>query len=227
MEPAMFLLCLLRTYGLFAKLGKVLVFVFMLSQPVFAAQPSKVLMLGDSLTQGYGLLDHEGLVPQLQKWFNDRGHDILFSNAGVSGDTTAGGLDRVEWMLDGQMKSVVVALGGNDMLRGIPPEASRENLRGILEILRKENRQIIVVGMVAPPNYGPEYKAQFDAIFPELAKEFDAAYIPSFFVPLMEFGLGSEELRAVMQYDGIHPNPKGVSMIVEYIGPILEQVLLP
>jgi acyl-CoA thioesterase-1 len=222
----MFSFSMLRTYGCFATLGKVLGVIFLLSSPVHAASPIKILALGDSLTQGYGLAEPDGLVPQLQNWFDTRDIAVTWINAGVSGDTTAGGLDRVEWMLDPDIECVMVALGGNDMLRGIDPSATRANLRGILDILVKQSKQIILVGMQAPANYGPEYQSSFDAIFPELAQEFGATYIPSYFVPLQSFPLGSDALRQVMQRDGIHPNERGVAMIVDYLGPILRAALI-
>lgn len=215
-----------RTYGFFSILGKAAVLVFAINFPVFATEPVKILALGDSLTQGYGLAEPDGLVPQLQSWFDQNGHRVTVINAGVSGDTTAGGLDRVEWLLDDDIDMVMVALGGNDMLRGLPPKVSRDNLRGILEILRNAKRQIILVGMTAPSNYGPDYEAEFNAIFPELAKEYGATYIPSYFAPMMHLGLGSAEMRDLMQADAIHPNEKGVLMIVDYIAPIIAQSLV-
>lgn len=222
----MFLISMSRTYGVFVALSKVLILIFGLSGSASAAEPIKVMALGDSLTQGYGLPQPDGLVAQLQAWFDTKDLAVEFINAGVSGDTTAGGLDRVAWLLDDDIQTVIVALGGNDMLRGINPDASRTNLRGILEILRDEGKDIVLVGMLAPPNYGPEYQTEFNAIFPELADEFRATYIESYFVPLMNYDLGSAELRALMQADGIHPNAKGVTKIVEYLGPILKATLL-
>ena len=221
----MFLISMSRTYGVFVALSKVLILIFGLSGGARAAEPIKVMALGDSLTQGYGLPQPDGLVAQLQAWFDTKDLAVEFINAGVSGDTTAGGLDRVAWLLDDDIQTVIVALGGNDMLRGINPDASRKNLRGILEILRDEGKDIVLVGMLAPPNYGPEYQTEFNAIFPELADEFRATYIESYFVPLMNYHLGSAELRAHMQADGIHPNAKGVGKIVEYLGPILKVTL--
>ena len=222
----MFLISMSRTYGVFVALSKVLILIFGLSGSASAAEPIKVMALGDSLTQGYGLPQPDGLVAQLQAWFDTKDLAVEFINAGVSGDTTAGGLDRVAWLLDDDIQTVIVALGGNDMLRGINPDASRKNLHGILEILRDEGKDIVLVGMLAPPNYGPEYQTEFNAIFPELADEFRATYIESYFVPLMNYDLGSAELRAHMQADGIHPNAKGVTKIVEYLGPILKATLL-
>ena len=214
-------LLLLRqvTYGAFTRLSKVLGVLFLGASVSWAQPTATILALGDSLTQGYGLPDHEGLVPQLQAWLGENGRDVRVLNGGVSGDTTAGGLDRVEWLLMNDVDGVIVALGGNDVLRGLPPAMSRDNLHGILSILRDRGLPALIVGMYAPGNFGPDYKAEFDAIYPDLAREFSALYVPSFFDALLE---GTENLQAIqefMQDDGIHPNRDGVRKIVAYIGP--------
>jgi acyl-CoA thioesterase-1 len=139
-----------------------------------------VIALGDSLTQGYGLVEEAGFVPQLQEWLRERGADVVVENHGVSGDTTAGGLARIGWALSPEADALIVALGGNDLLRGIPPEASRANLDGILAEAAARDLPVLLIGLQAPGNYGPDYKAAFDAMYPDLAEEYGALYEPSF-----------------------------------------------
>lgn len=185
----------------------------------------EIVALGDSLTAGYGLMDHEGFVPQMREWLEEHGLDVRLVNAGVSGDTTAGGLARLDWSLSRTTDGLIVALGGNDLLRGLPPEAARANLRGILEQASARGLEVLLVGMEAPGNYGPDYKAAFDAIYPELAQEFDALYFPRFFEGLLQDGKTPDALGEVMQPDGIHPNAEGVSRIVEAMGPTVAELV--
>lgn len=189
-----------------------------------AAQPVVIAALGDSLTQGYGLPPEDGLVPQLQDWLGQQGAEVRLINAGVSGDTTLGGLNRTDWTLTDEVQGLIVALGGNDILRGLDPAQSRANLEGILEKAEARNLPVLLVGMEAPGNYGPDYKAAFDAIFPELAAAHDALLYPAFFDALRKDG-DQAALAELMQPDGIHPNAKGVRLIVEAMGPkVLELV---
>ncbi len=183
------------------------------------AETVTVAALGDSLTQGYGLLPEEGFVPQLEAWLRAEGADVALINAGVSGDTTAGGLARAGWTLTPEVDAMVVTLGGNDMLRGIDPASSRENLRGILEAARTAGVAVLLVGIEAPSNYGPDYKAAFDAIYPDLAREFGVPLYPSFFGALLGDGDLAAAREAYFQADGIHPNPEGVARIVADLGP--------
>ena len=182
-----------------------------------SAQEVTIAALGDSLTQGYGLREDRGFVPQLQRWLDAQGAEARVINAGVSGDTTAGGLARVDWTLTDEVDAMIVALGGNDLLRGIDPAVARANLDGILQAAERREVEVLLVGMQAPGNYGPDYKAAFDAIYPDLAEEYDALYLDSFFA-----GLPSDdpaEVSGYMQPDGIHPNAEGVERIVSAIGP--------
>ena len=183
------------------------------------AETVTVAALGDSLTQGYGLLPEEGFVPQLEAWLRAERADVALINAGVSGDTTAGGLARVGWTLAPEVDAMIVTLGGNDMLRGIDPASSRENLRGILEAARTAGVAVLLVGLEAPSNYGPDYKAAFDAIYPDLAREFGVPLYPSFFGALLGDGDLAAAREAYFQADGIHPNPEGVGRIVADLGP--------
>lgn len=184
-----------------------------------AAETVTVAALGDSLTQGYGLPAEDGLVPVLQEWLTENGADVDLLNAGVSGDTTAGGLARVEWTLTPEVDAMIVELGGNDMLRGLAPEVAEENLRGILDAAAAADVRVLLVGLEAPGNYGPDYKAEFEAIWPDLAAEFDATLYPDLFTALRAEGDVERARAAYFQPDGIHPNAEGVRRIVEDLGP--------
>ena len=190
-----------------------------------AAEPVTIAALGDSLTQGFGLPAEQGFVPQLERWLVAKGADVQLINAGVSGDTTAGGLARAAWTLTPDVDAMIVTLGGNDLLRGIDPATSKANLKGILEAADSANVEVLLVGMQAPGNFGPEYKAAFDGMYPDLAEGFDTLYMESFFE-----GLGTGDLSAArkyMQADGIHPNAEGVTKVVEAFGPrVLELIEL-
>jgi acyl-CoA thioesterase-1 len=190
-----------------------------------AAGEAVIAALGDSLTQGYGLPQEQGFVPQLQGWLEARGHEVRLINAGVSGDTTAGGLSRVDWTLSGEVDGMIVALGGNDLLRGIDPAVSRANLDGILEAARAAGVEVLLVGIRAPGNYGPDYKAAFEAMYPDLAEEHGALLVEDFLGGLdaaQAAGLGMGEL---MQPDGIHPSARGVEAIVAALGPAVVRLI--
>jgi acyl-CoA thioesterase I len=188
------------------------------------AETVKIVALGDSLTAGLGLAQDQGLVPQLQNWLAAQGQDVVVENAGVSGDTTAGGLARVDWALGSDPDALIVTLGGNDMLRGIDPAEARANLEGIMKAAQARNLPVLLVGMQAPGNYGPDYKADFDAIYPDLAAQYGAGLVESFFAPI--FTDASQSLNAdLMQPDGIHPNAKGVAAVVEMIGPEVAELV--
>ncbi len=216
------------TYGLRGRLNKALVPVVMLWMHLgSAAEADRVhlLALGDSLTQGYGLIEQEGFVPQLRDWLTERGHDVRIVNGGVSGDTTAGGLSRVEWSLTPEIQGMIVALGGNDLLRGLDPAVSRSNLEGILKVAEARGLEVLLIGMSAPGNYGPEYKAAFDGMYPALAEAYGTLHLASFFAGLMSDQGAPEDMRAFMQPDGIHPNAKGVKAIVDVVGPLTETLV--
>lgn len=178
-----------------------------------------IAALGDSLTQGYGLVQEQGFVPRLQDWLTTEGVNATLVNAGVSGDTTAGGLSRIAWTLTPEVDALIVALGGNDLLRGIDPAVSRANIEGILEAASAAQVEVLLIGMQAPGNYGPEYKQPFDAIYPELATAYGTLYAESFFEGLNVENGDPASVRAFMQPDGIHPNAEGVDRIVGVLGP--------
>lgn len=215
-------ICLAFRYGA-VRLLRNLSVALALAAPVSAqAEPVTVAALGDSLTQGYGLPADLGLVPQLQGWLRDKGADVVVLNAGVSGDTTAGGLSRIDWTLTPEVDALIVELGGNDLLRGLPPEEARRNLSGILDKARARNLPVLLIGLPAPGNYGPDYKAAFDAIWPDLSAEYGTLLMPDLLAPIraaVDAGIPADHL---MQIDGIHPSEAGVSRIVQALGPLVE-----
>lgn len=185
-----------------------------------ADDPVRVVVFGDSLAAGYGLLPDEGFTSQLQNWVDEEIETrVVIENAGVSGDTTAGGLARLMWTLgDYPPDAVIVELGGNDALRGIDPEETRANLERILKKLEASDVEILLAGMLAPRNMGADYIAEFEAVYPALAEEFDVVYLPFF----LEGVAGERELN---QPDGIHPNPAGVAKVVKHIAPQMRELI--
>ncbi|TGN48602.1 arylesterase [Paracoccus liaowanqingii] len=189
------------------------------------AQALRLAAMGDSLTQGYGLPQEEGFVPVLQDWLQGRGHEVQITNAGVSGDTTAGGAARIDWTLAEDPDAMIVALGGNDLLRGIDPASSRANLDAILQSAGAAGVPVLLAGLPAPGNYGPEFKRDFEAMYVELAAQHDAILVPDFLGPIGEKATQGLSLSDLMQEDRIHPNAEGVRQIVEAIGPQVEDLL--
>ncbi len=202
--------------------------VLALSTSVFA-EPVTIVALGDSLTAGYGLSDQsQGFVPVLEGWLKAKGHDVVVQNAGVSGDTTAGGLARIGWALGPDADALIVTLGGNDLLRGLDPAGSRANLDGILKEAAARKLPVLMVSMKAPGNFGPEYKAAFDGMYGALAKSYGALLADDFFGGLRAAGADPADpasMAKFMQADGLHPNPEGVKLIVEGLGPKVEELL--
>lgn len=192
------------------------------------AQEPVIVALGDSLTQGFGLDVKDGFTVQLEAWLRANGHLAVVQNAGVSGDTTAGGLARVGWALGPDADAVIVTLGGNDMLRGIDPATSRANLEAILQEVAARKLPVLVVGMQAPGNFGGDYKSAFDAMYPELAATYGAVLADSFFAGLVDAGADAADpasMAAFMQADGIHPSAEGVRLIVARLGPKVVELL--
>lgn len=178
----------------------------------------RILALGDSLTAGYGLARGEGFVAQLEAALRAKGIPARVLDAGVSGDTTAGGRARLDWALAERPDAAIVALGGNDGLRGIDPAATHANLDAILTRLAARNIPVLLAGMLAPPNLGAEYGAAFRGAFERLAREHDVVFYP-FFLD----GVAAEP--ALNQADGIHPNARGVAVMVERILPAVERLI--
>lgn len=215
----------LFTYGASNRLSKTALALIFCTSAV-AAEPVEVVALGDSLTAGYGLPQGQGLVPKLQAWLDEQGVDAKVVNAGVSGDTTRGGLSRVEWSLSDQSDAMIVALGGNDLLRGIDPTSSRENLAAILDIAAARDLPVLLVGLEAPSNYGAGFKEAFDSMYAELSQEYDTLFMPDFFEGLrVNGGTNLQDVREFMQADGIHPNAEGVERIVSVLGPRVEELV--
>lgn len=184
-----------------------------------AADEAVIVAFGDSLTAGYGLTQGDGFVPQLDAWLEAQGTAVDLRNAGVSGDTTAGGASRIDWTLTPEVDGIIVALGGNDYLRGIDPAVSRANLRRILEATQAQDVEVMLVGLRAGANYGLDYKEAFEGMYHDLAAEFDAALFPNFFQGLQAAAGMQDGVSEFMQRDGIHPNTEGVKVIVAAMGP--------
>ena len=187
-----------------------------------AGQPEKLIVaFGDSLYAGYGVQQNESLPHDLQARLRQDGINAKVINAGVSGDTTAAGLERFAYSLDGAPRKpdlVMIGLGGNDLLRGLNVDDTRANLKAMLDELKKRNIDAMLTGMMAPPNMGPAYVNAFNAIYPDLAREYGAALYPFYYDGI----LGN---RALMQGDGIHPNANGIDMVVNKIAPMVEKNL--
>jgi acyl-CoA thioesterase-1 len=184
------------------------------------AKPIKIVVLGDSLSAGLGLSASDAFPAKLQKALKDKGIKVEMTNAGVSGDTSSGGLERLDWSVSEGTRAVIVELGANDALRGLDPAVTRAALSGILTRLKARNIAVMLCGMMAPPNYGRDYAERFNTIYPDLAK--------SFGVPLYPFFLDGVAADAKLnQADGIHPTPQGVDIIVNNIMPTVEAFLGP
>lgn len=183
-----------------------------------ADAPIIIVALGDSLTAGYGLPDDDGFVPRLQAALTASGASATIRDAGVSGDTASDGLARLDWSVPPGTDAVILELGANDMLRGIDPKVTREALDGILRRLTDRHIAVMLCGMRAAPNLGPDYGQAFDRIYPDLAAKYGVMLYP-FFLD----GVAAD--LSLTQHDGMHPNAKGVSIIVERILPHVEDLI--
>lgn len=184
-----------------------------------------LLAFGDSLTQGYGLPQADGFVPKLENWLRVRGADVKVINAGVSGDTTEGGAARIAWSLTPEVDAVLVALGGNDLLRGIEPAETKANLDAILTEIGGRSLPALLVGIAGTGNYGGSYKDAFDELYPALAQAHGVPLFPSFLGGLEALGDRQKVVRDYLQADAVHPNAEGVKLVVEAMGPaVLELV---
>jgi acyl-CoA thioesterase-1 len=195
-----------------------LFFYGLVTMPAQAAEPVRVLAFGDSLTAGYGLPEADTLPTRLSDALNKMGRPVTMINGGVSGDTSADGLSRIDWSLADKPQIMILALGANDMLRGLDPGSTRANLEGIIAKAQATGVEIVLAGMLAPPNLGTEYKAAFDAIYPELAKAHNLLFMPF----LLQDVAQKSDLN---QADGIHPNGNGVAVIVRNLLPYVTEAM--
>ena len=178
----------------------------------------RIVFLGDSLTAGLGLAATEAYPALIQQRLDAASLDYEVVNAGVSGDTSAGGLARLDWALDGDVRILVVALGGNDGLRGLPAEELRKNLQAIIERAHERRIKVVLAGMEAPPNFGAQYVAEFRRTYSDLAKQYHAAFVPF----LLQGVAGIESLN---QRDGIHPTPEGARLVADNVWKALEPLV--
>ncbi|MCA0035178.1 arylesterase [Mesorhizobium sp. B263B2A] len=182
------------------------------------AEPFKIVGFGDSLMAGFRLGPDEGFTDKLQAALRAKGHDVAVANAGVSGDTTSGGLARLDWSVPDGTQLVILELGANDMLRGVAPDITRKNLDEMLAKLKGRKIAVLLAGMRAAPNLGADYQNAFDAIFPGLAKKYDIDLYP-FFLD----GVAGEP--GMQLEDGLHPSVKGIDRMVERILPTIEKAI--
>lgn len=187
-------------------------------QPTAAAAKPRVVFLGDSLTAGLGLPANQSYPSLIGGKLKARGFDVEVVNAGVSGDTSAGGLRRLDWSLDGDVRALVLALGANDGLRGLPTGDMKKNLAAVLDRAKARNIPVVLAGMEAPPNFGPDYTREFRQVYSDLAQEYDVR-----FVPFMLDGVAGNP--ALNQPDGIHPNARGAEIVADIIWKELEPLM--
>jgi acyl-CoA thioesterase-1 len=196
----------------------VLALVMLAAIPGAWAAPVRLLVLGDSLSAGYGLAHADGFEEQLAAALHARGHDVRIIDGAVSGDTTAGGLARLDWALGDGADAAIVELGANDGLRGVDPADTEANLKAILDTLAARHIPVLLTGMYAPPNLGPDYAQAFRAVFERLGKRPGVLYDPFFLQDVAT-------APALNQPDGLHPNPDGVKQIVARLLPLVEKLL--
>ncbi|KXF79542.1 arylesterase [Paramesorhizobium deserti] len=181
-------------------------------------EPTRIVGFGDSLMAGYQLPPEDAFPARLQQALKEKGYDVAIENAGVSGDTTTGGLARLDWSVPDGTQIVILELGANDALRGISPDITEKNLDAMLTRLEERGITVILVGMLAPPNMGNDYGTKFNAIYPRLTKKHGVRLYP-FFLD------GVAAQKNLLLDDGMHPNPEGVARMVEGILPVIERVL--
>lgn len=190
----------------------------LLADPSVNAAPIKLLVLGDSLSAGYGLPHAQGFAAQLGAALTGRGQDVQIIDGAVSGDTSAGGRARLDWVLGGKPDAAIVELGANDGLRGLDPKEMQANLEAILDTLAADHIPVLLTGMYAPLNLGPDYERRFRAVFEMLGKRPGVVYDPFFLA-------GVARVPELTQPDGLHPNAEGVQRIVAHILPAVERLL--
>ncbi len=189
-----------------------------LTVPAFAETPFSIVALGDSLTAGYGLPPEDAFTTRLEQRLKQNGLNVEVVNAGVSGDTSKGGLARVDWSVPDGSDLVIVELGANDALRGISPAETARNLDAIVTRLKQRGISVLLAGMLAPPNMGTEYENAFNAIYPKLAEKHGVELYP-FFLD----GVAADP--KLNQADGIHPNAAGTGVIVERLSPMVDKLV--
>jgi acyl-CoA thioesterase-1 len=193
-------------------------FVWSASPSPVMAEPHQIVGFGDSLMAGYGLNPGESFPEKLEKALRARGHDVVIGNAGVSGDTTGGGLARLDWSVPDGTDLVILELGANDMLRGVSPKITEKNLDEMIAQLKARNITVLLAGMRAAPNLGPDYADAFDGIYSRLAEKHG--------VPLYQFFLdGVAADRSFLLEDGMHPNAAGIDRMVERFLPAVEKLI--
>jgi acyl-CoA thioesterase I len=208
----------IRAYGRVKLIFNVFTAILLLQITLLSsavAETIKLIALGDSLTAGYGLPEKQAFTNQLQRYLVAHELDIQVINAGVSGDTSAGGFSRLDWTLSGGADFVLLELGANDALRGLEPSDTRNNLAAIIEKLQQQNIPVLLAGMKAPPNLGNDYVKEYDAVFPRLASKYNTGFYP-FFLD------GVAAIPSLNQNDGIHPNEEGVKIIINRLGPVIK-----
>ena len=215
---------LLGAYGVRRRIVHALLLLLTMATSAPAAAQQRdvhILAFGDSLTAGYGLPQGQGFVPQLQEMLRRNGVRAFVTNGGVSGDTAGAARARLRWTLDGMRQRpdlAIVALGGNDMLRAIPPRRTRDDMEAIVAELRRREIPVLIAGMLAAPNLGPQYGREFNSIFPDLAREHDAALYPFFLANVV----GDPRLNLP---DRVHPNFQGIKRMVSGITPYVLRAL--
>ncbi|KGF67519.1 acyl-CoA thioesterase [Hoeflea sp. BAL378] len=201
------------------KLASIAVAALLAAATVAAkAETLTIVGFGDSLMAGYELASGDGFPARLQAALAARGHDVAIADAGVSGDTTAGGLARLDWSIPDGTDGVILELGANDALRGVPPEETRKNLEAMIVRLKDRGIEVLLAGMLAPPNLGPDYESAFNSIYPDLAGKYDLLLYP-FFLD------GVTGVAGMTLSDGMHPNAKGINQMVEGFVPVAEEFI--
>jgi acyl-CoA thioesterase-1 len=188
------------------------------TSPPVATRKPRIVFLGDSLTAGLGLPSDQSYPSLIGKKLTENGYDYEIVNAGVSGDTSAGGVRRLDWSLEGDVRVLVLALGANDGLRGLPTDDMKKNLASVLDRAKARNIPVVLAGMEAPPNNGPDYTRAFREVYTDLAKEYDVRFVPFLL-------LGVAGTAALNQGDGIHPNARGAEIVADLVWAELQPLL--
>jgi len=194
------------------------IIVVFVSTKSFAENPIRIMLYGDSLMAGYGLPPSENLVSELNRNFENSGSSIIIINSSISGNTSKNGLSRLDWSLEDSPSIVVLSLGANDMLRGLNPELTMQNLDSIINKFKKNRSIVILAGMLASESMGPKYQSQFDGIYPELAKKYDLI-----FMPFLLDGVALD--KNYLQADYKHPNAQGMKIIASNLYPYIIEAI--